>query len=222
MINKTKLKKIKSKVVNDYNDDNDNNDKANNDNNKKNKEFRKIKTINGNNCIGPCYPPNTIYYNPTSLVALKSKFPTCPINAKKNISDNGDNIIYAERCDKSNINDDYLDFDIFDDFFQIADSSNNFLIQIYEINNIVDCINFLNNSLDIMPIFSQKRLLCAIFDVYYKYIEFPKLFFSSKVLKIITEIYKLKKISSSDIVNDLNKIKSNKQDIFIYFEEKYS
>lgn len=188
----------------------------------KNYKFSKIKSVNGYNCIGPCYPPNTIYYNPSTLIAIKSKYPTCPIKKTEIDIDGQKKYIYADKCNVSELNDEYLNFDIFNDSVQIANSSDDFLKQIYKILNISDVVIFLNNSIDIIPIYSQRRILKAIYDVYYKYIEFPKLFFSDKICKILTEIYKLKKISSKDILADLDKIQLNKQDIFLYLVEKYS
>ena len=190
--------------------------------NTKDYNFTNTKTVNGYNCIGPCYPANTIYYNPSTLTAIKSKYPTCPIK-KTEVNVNGQiKYIFADRCNTSDINDEYLYFDIFDDSVQIANSSDDFLKQIYKIYDISDVVLFLNNSVDIMPIYSQKRILNAIYEVYYKFIEFPKLFFSDKICKVAKEILKLKKISSKDILSDLDKIKLNKQDIFIYIAEKYS
>ena len=55
--------------------------------NKKNKKinfnFSNVKSINGFNCIGPCYPPNVVYYNPSTLTAIKSEKPTCPIKKRE-------------------------------------------------------------------------------------------------------------------------------------------
>ena len=196
----------------------DKKDKISND---KEYNFSNIKSVNGYNCIGPCYPANTIYYNPTTLTAIKSNFPTCPVKKKEIDIDGQKKNIFADRCNASDINNEYLYFDIFDDSVQIANSSNDFLKQIYKISDISDVVMFLNNSIDIIPIYSQKRILKAIFEVYYKYIEFPKLFFSDKICKILTEIYKIKKISSKDIISDLDILKSNQYDIFVYFVEKY-
>jgi hypothetical protein len=218
--NTIKLNK-KNKKNNEKYKENDKN-KIQDKPNSRNYNFSNIKTTNGYNCIGPCYPANTIYYNPSTLTAIKSKFTTCPIKKQSIEIDNKKEYIFADRCDISEINDEYLYFDIFDDSVQIANSPNDFLKQIYKIFDISDVIIFLNNSIDIIPIYSQKRILKAIYEIYYKYIEFPKLFFSGKISKILTEIYKLKKIDPTDIISDLDKIKLNKQDIFLFLAEKYS
>ena len=212
--------KIKLKNNND-NKNKDINDK-NKDTNDKNQN-KLIKSIDGYNCIGPCYPANTIYYNPISLTPIKSTFPTCPIKKTISSQDSGEKkIIYAKECKKSDITDEYKYFDIFDDSVQIANSSDNFLKQIYEINNIQEVIYFLNNSIDVLPIYTQKRILKAIHEVYYKYIEFPKLFFADKILKILNEVYKINlKITSNELIKDLDIINSNSYEIYKFFVKKY-
>lgn len=184
------------------------------------------KSLNGYNCIGPCYPPNTIYYNPSSLIAIKSKYPTCPVNEKIKNSDGEYEVIYADKCDPQNISEDYTDYDIFDYYFQIVLTSDDFLKQIYKLNNIIDVIYFISDSIDVLAVYSQKRIIKAIYEVYYKYIEFPKKLFSDKIYKILITIYKInKKITSNDILNELNNLKlieNNDQDIFIYLSNKFS
>lgn len=184
-----------------------------------------IKSVNGYKCIGPCFPPNTIYYNPASLVAIKSKDITCPVREKINLNGNY-KYMYADQCESKNIFKDYMDYDIFDDYFQIVSSSNDFLKQIYKLNNIIDIIHFISDSIDVLPIYSQKRLIKAIYEVYYKFIEFPKKIFSDKIHKILNKIYQINKIiTPNDILNELNNlklIKSDEQDIFNYLSQKFS
>lgn len=206
---------------------NNNESESNKKNNKYNlnneHNLNNIKSENNYDCIGPCYPANVIYYNPTTLTPIKSIFPTCPIN-KKVIDDSGNKkYIYADKCKITDINDDYLYFDIFDDSVQIANSSNNFLKQIYNINNIADVIYFFDNIIDEIPIYSQKRILKAIYEVYYKFVEFPKLFFSDRILKILKEIYQIKKkISNNEILTDLDNVYSKSSEFYNYFLDKYN
>lgn len=216
--NKNQLKNKKNKNKNNENK-NENYKQEQTNEIKSNKEykFKNIKTDNGYECIGPCYPANTIYYNPLTLTPIKSAFPTCPINNKETKKH-----IFADKCNILDVNDEYLYFDIFDDSVQIANSSDNFLKQIYNINNIADVVYYLNNSIDEIPIFSQKRILKAIFEVYYKYVEFPKLFFSDRILKILNEIYLIDdKISNKQVMSDLDKINSESLEIYNYFLNKY-
>lgn len=221
---KKKLKKNKeNKLENKTENKSANKEKNNETNTNKEYKFKNIKSNSGYDCIGPCYPANTIYYNPLSLTPIKSVFPSCPIN-KKEINESGKKkYIFADRCNILDINDEYLYFDIFDDSVQIANSSDNFLKQIYNIHNIADVVHYLNNSIDEIPLYSQKRILKAIFEVYYKYIEFPKSFFSERILKILNEIYEIdEKITNKQIMLDLDTINSDSVEIYNYFLNKYT
>jgi len=189
-----------------------------------NNNFTLVKSNDGYNCIGPCYPPNTIYYNPSTLTFIKSSFPSCPIKKREIILDNGNKTtIYADKCNEKDINKGHNYFDIFNDSVQIAETPNMFLKQIYNINNISDVIIFLNYSTDILPLYSQRRLLKAIYEVYYKYIEFPKLFFSKKIIQILKQIYKITyDFGEKKIISDLDEINFKSLDFYNYFLEKYS
>jgi hypothetical protein len=183
----------------------------NNDNNK-------IKSIDGNNCVGPCYPKNTFYYNPYNLVLTKSDRLSCPIKPQKKINSDGKiEEINSNFCYDKDINKGHLYFDIFNDSVQISTSSNNFLKEIYRLNNIEDIVHFLSNSIEILPIYSQRRILKAIFEVYYKYPEFPKLLFSKKLLFILINIYKINNLDKNIIVTKLNNIQNLDNDFYSYF-----
>ena len=177
---------------------------------------KNITSLNGFPCIGPCYPANVPYYNPSTLTPIKSNLSTCPI--KKS------NSLFYDACDSKDINKDYLTFDIFN-INKIAVTSNNFLKDIYNINNISELIHFLINEFDVLPIYSQKRLLEAIFEVYYKYIEFPKILFSKKLLNVLDKIYKLNeiyiKLDEKKIIKELDKININSYNFYNYFIKKY-
>ena len=206
---------------------NNNNIISKNNDNISNKEeyinFTQIKSVDGYNCIGPCYPSNTIYYNPLTLTFIKSSFPSCPIKKREITLANGNKTtIYADKCNDKDINKGFIFFDIFNDSSQIAISGDMFLKQIYNINNISDVIIFLNSSFDILPLYSQRRILKAIFEVYYKYIEFPKSFFSKKIIQILKQIYKLNVFDEKIIIIDLDEINSKSYDIYKYFLKKYS
>jgi hypothetical protein len=98
-----------------------------------------------------------------------------------------------------------------------------FLKQIYNINNISDVVTFLNYSLDTLPLYSQRRILKAIYEVYYKYIEFPKLFFSKKIIQILKQIYKITlNFDDKKIISDLDEINLKSHDFYNFFLEKYS
>ena len=182
---------------------------------------KNITSLNGFPCIGPCYPANVPYYNPLSLTPIKSNLTTCPIKRNKELFNN----LSYDVCDSKDINKDYLTFDIFNNIVQIANTSNSFLKEIYKINNISELVHFLTNEFDILPIYSQKRLLEAIFEVYYKYIEFPKILFSKKLLNVLNKIYKFneiyKKLDEKKIIKELDKININSYNFYNYFIKKY-
>ena len=176
------------------------------------KKFRivnsnKIKSIQGFDCVGPCYPADTIYYNPLNLVPIKANYPTCPILPQQ--KDN--KTIYADKCRFEDINRGYLYYDVFSDLVQIATSSDNFLRDIYEIYSVSEVVNYLSDSIDLLPIYSQRRILKAIYEVYYRFIEFPKLLFGTKLSLVLKSIYNIN-IESKQIIKILDKIND---------EEKY-
>ena len=197
---------------------------------KNNKSISKIdnnsKTIYSNKgykCIGPCYPENTIFYNPLGLIASISNYPSCPIN--KEYDKENDNYIYADECNKKDVNYDFMNYDIFDESVKICIDKNHFLIEVYNIKNLKESINFLNDSLYTLPIYSQKRILDCIYATYSKYNEFPLKIFSEKLQLILKKIYKIK-IDVIKIYEDLIKIHhindNNNDNLYIYFIDKYS
>ena len=182
-----------------------------------------IKSINGFECIGPCYPPNVVFYNPITLIGIKSSQPTCPIKSQTIINKNNKKEkILADKCNIENIDKNYMSFDIFNDTVRIATTDYMFLNQIYNITNINDVVNFISNSFDVLPIYTQRRLLNSIFITYYKYIEFPKKIFIQKLSFILENIYKIKNLNNNKIFEDLDNINNNSIDLYIYFYDKYN
>jgi len=188
-------------------------------NNHKDNKNEKIKSVEGFECIGPCYSPNTYYYNPLDLSLISTPFPSCPIK-EKNVK-GSDGKMHKKKFDKcfdEDINKGNLYFDIFSDYIQISTSSENFLSEIYNLNNITDIVYFLSNSIDNLPIYSQRRLLGAIYDSYYKFIEFPKILFCKKLLYVLKNIYKIDGLDENKILNKLNLIEpDNKADLYSFF-----
>lgn len=188
------------------------------DNNNSRKE--KIKSVEGYDCIGPCYPSNTYYYNPLNLSLISNNYPSCPIKELNVIGPDGK--IYKKKSDKcydNDINKGSVYFDIFSDHIQIANTSDDFLTNIYNLNGISDVVYFLSNSISNLPIYSQRRLLEAIYSVYYKYIEFPKVLFATKLLYVIENIYKIENMDVNKIQQKLNSTsKSNSQDLYSLFK----
>jgi hypothetical protein len=123
-----------------------------------------------------------------------------------------------DRCNDEDVNKGKLDFDIFSDYVQISTSSLNFLSEIYNLNDITTVVHFLSNSIDTLPIYSQRRLLSAIYDVYFKYIEFPKLLFCKKLLFILKNIYKINNLDENKILDTIDKNKKdNSEDLYSFF-----
>lgn len=185
-----------------------------------------IISVNGLNCIGPCYPPDTIYYNPLNLVPIRvPSLPSCPTKKYEVDIEGETNTLYYDICHPEDINKGYLTFDVFNDVVQIANTPNNFLKQIYSISNISDLVHFLSNSFDTLPIYSQRRLGKVIFEVYWKYVEFPKSLFIKKLINILIRIYKIDISKLSDekkIIKELDRINENSLDMYNYLLEKFS
>lgn len=215
----------------DQNDQNDQNKQDNKFEQDNQTDFTQIKSMDGYDCIGPCYPPNTVYYNPLTMTYIKADVPTCPIKTTEITLENGQKTkIYADECDAKFINKGYTYFDMFNDSVKIATSPNNFLKEIYQIKDIYGVVMFLNSSYDTIPLYSQRRLLKAIYEVYYKFVEFPKILFIKKINQILIKVYKLKNLpDDKKLMNDLdNYFKSNPnpnltpENFYNYFVDKYS
>ncbi len=171
-----------------------------------------------NDCIGPCYPPNTLYYHPTHLVAVyDDEDNTCPImrDVESGLID------YTKKCnidEVQDINDKIL-------FISFSKNSFSFLKDIYDIKNFDDVINYLNINIRNLPIFSQKRILNSIYNAYINNDNFPNKKFIYRVKNVLEIVYNLKLSSKKiydEIINIRNKKKYNiNNDIFIYLFNKY-
>lgn len=185
-----------------------------------NNSNNKIKSVEGFECVGPCYPTDTYYYNPLNLTLIRNPFPSCPIKPTNVVKD--DETTYKKmsaKCYEEDIGEGNIRYDIFSDNTQISTSPYNFLSEIYDLNNIVDVVNFLSNSIDLLPIYSQRRLLKAIYESYYKYIEFPKLLFCKKLLIVLENIYKITNLNENKIMSKLNDVQYEKyEDLYNIFK----
>lgn len=183
----------------------------------------KIKSVEGYDCIGPCYPANTFYYNPTNLALIKTPYPSCPIKPQSVVNPDGNKSVLelvSSKCDDENVGKGNLYFDIFSEHVQISTSSYNFLSEIYNLSTITDIVHFMTSSLDTLPIYSQRRVLKAIYEVYYKYVEFPKNLFAKKLLFILKNIYKINNLDENEILlklNNVNNYKENINDLYKFF-----
>lgn len=166
-----------------------------------NKDFKQIKTVNGQNCIGPCYPPQTAFYNPLYMTGLIFDYPACPIQSVTIDGHQKD----ADRCEEPDQNFSQLQYDMFDNSVQIVKNDDMFLSQIYQIDDIHQMLDFIDTTLEQLPIYSQRRLLRAIYYVYHKFPEFPMNNFVDKLCVVMDKIYNLK-ISSQDLSKRLKKL----------------
>lgn len=140
-------------------------------------------------CIGPCFPANTLYYNPISLQAIKSKNDSCPIYP--NLNETTGKVKIKDKC-VLNKNYNYENYDIFDDVVQVATSDNTFLEQIYNIKNIYDAELFLENDIKQLPNLSQIRIMNSIYKVYRDNDFFPSNNFVSLAKSLIKKNYDIK------------------------------
>jgi hypothetical protein len=206
----------KNKINNiiEYNNNNERNK------NNINENSNSIITKNGYKCIAPCIDKNTLYYHPITFQAIQKSYPSCPIY---DMHAHKDQVLYYDKCNiKDNNNIKNKKYNIFDNDndIEFAITPNNFLIEVYDIKNIIDVINFLNNNIHDLPIYTQKRLLNYIYDIYNTYDDFPFDLFIQITIDIFDKIYKIK----LNIIKINKKIKTikNKNNIFEYLLNKYS
>ena len=187
-----------------------------------NNTTNQILSKNGYNCLGPCIEADTLFYNPVTFQAIIEDYPSCPIY-KKNKHDpkKKDEILLYDRCnieDNKKLDKNII-YNIFDDDIYFCNISNDFLVEVYNIRNVIDIINFLNDNINELPDYTQKRILNYIYSVYKNHDDFPFELFSEKIIEIFNKIYKIK----LNILKVNKKIKTDKIDnIFEYLFTKYS
>jgi len=209
-------------------------DEKNDTNKQKDVEIQKIQKIpkkyyefpKGDhvNCIGPCYPKNTLIYNPLTLHAIKSKnYNICPI--EKTFIKELKGVVEYDTCkiDKQNDNENYENYDTFADVIRFATTDDAFLKQIYNISNILEVNQFEQNNINELPILSQKRLINCIYQVYKDNDTFPSENFINITKNILKELYNIN-AKSKKIIDYImnNKYKTNWPDLFDYLAKKLS
>ena len=170
------------------------------------------------NCYGPCYPPNTLYYHPTQLIPLyDDEDHTCPI-----ITDVKNSLTYHNmKCEPNDIK----NLDDTDLSITFSNNSYSFLKDIYNIKNYENVISYLEINIKDLPIFSQKRILNSIYCAYINNENFPNKNFIYRVKNVLEIIFNLK-LNSKKIYDNIINIKNKKKynvnnDIFIYLFNKY-
>jgi hypothetical protein len=192
---------------------------------KKNKKYYDFSQGDHVKCIGPCYPKNTLFYNPLTLQSIKSKDQNlCPIDPTTLKEINGNNnMLEADTCNLNNDNFDYENYDMFEDILQIAINFDVFLKQIYDISNFQQVNHFIENNINELPILSQKRLINSIYQVYKDDDSFPTENYILVIKHILKDLYNID-AKSKKIINYImsNKYKTNWNDLFEYLFKKLS
>jgi hypothetical protein len=175
-----------------------------------------------------------MFYHPVTYEAIQKPYPVCSTYNFDRNDINKKNIILFDKCnvnDNSN-NNDYINYNIFDDDLHIGNTTNDFLIKIYNINNIIELIDFINNNFNDLPIYTQQRLLNYFLDVYIIHDDFPIKLIAEKILEVFFKIYKIN-LNINRISYKIKSIKSktkkinnnfiyNNNDFFNYLFNKYS
>jgi hypothetical protein len=118
-------------------------------------------------CIGACYPPDTIFYNPITLQAIKNNYASCPIFPEDN-----DWQQLSRSCNNPNTKENAPTIELFENF-PYASNANMFLQQIYDISNLDEMNLFFKNEMDILPLLTRKRIIKASYEEYRRDREFP-------------------------------------------------
>ena len=175
-------------------------------------------------CIGPCYPKNNFIYNPITFQLKKSDESNCPI---KPYNDSNNEKINFKECNYKG-DKDYLYFDVLNNnnpYLIISKNDDYFLKEIYNLNDLNQVYDFINNELNNLPIYSQKRIINAIFNTYIRDDLFPNNFYVNYIKNILLSIYQIK-LSSEKILKNIIKIKNQDvidiEDIFQFLFNKYS
>lgn len=186
----------------------------NNKNKNKNKDNKNNSILNKNinsnidHCVTPCYPKNTIFYSPFNYLPIINEKSTC-ITLNNNLSKN---------CD---IKDNIDNYNVLSNVSFYIKNSNTFLSLFYNINNADELPVFMNDTIDNLPIYTQKRLLQYIFENYKNDINFPINLFVTKIINVFHKIYNVE-LDIHKITKKINNlIINNNNDIFIYLTNKY-
>jgi hypothetical protein len=155
-----------------------------------------------NKCIAPCYPKKTLYYNPLILQPTIRDHSSCPVEPYMD----DDKMVAFKKCDKPSEN--YMNYDMFNEFVNIANTPKTFLEQIYNIDNYQNTISFLKNEQDFLPLYTQQRILNAIFLSYKLNSDFPNKIYILKFIEIFKKIYDIN-LNKSKITNKIIKYKNN-------------
>jgi hypothetical protein len=165
------------------------------------------KTINNYDCVGPAYPPNTLFYHPQTGQPLKSNKIICPINYTINPSKPFD---FCKSADPN-----------FSDLEHLPVNINNktFLSNLYNISSLYDADNYLKSNNSNYNYITKSRIINSIYKVFKTENEFPSDTFCFSIKDILLKYHNidipLSKIKQKIIDNKNNKNWANLFDFFI-------
>lgn len=122
-------------------------------------------SVNGKQCIGPCYAPGKIFTHPQTIKHYKNtKYPFCPIagyydNEKKNYK-------YIDECNPADVNEDQTYKTLSIAIPLITFDCKSFLKTYYNIHSFENTINWLETNKN--PNYTQLRVLNCAWAVYGK------------------------------------------------------
>jgi len=170
------------------------------------------KSINGKQCIGPCYPKNTIFFHPQTLLAYKDDINNCPTSNFYN--QEKDEIFWVDVCGKPTATDEDIKLNILSP--PIIFNCQSFLEIYYDIKSFEDAISWIaeNNS----SLLTKLRVMECSWQVWgdnFNTINDQLIEFYINVIKkiwikdIYTEIFNYIKIDNNNILFKVNNDKKS-------------
>jgi len=149
------------------------------------------KSINGMQCVGPCYKKNTKILHPIYLnvVTNNEKNFFCPIVEKKEIINGKKISTYVDECNEINYNKKNINIDSkFELLFPYIDFNPTiFLNLFYNINNFGEMIEWIYNN-KYLPLDNKERIFNLGLDSFIKNIEMIELI-DNRVIDFLYELF---------------------------------
>lgn len=199
------------------------------------KSHKYPKSVNGKQCLGPCYKKNTKIIHPTYLNIVTSKDDFCPVGREEIFINGKKTLIYTDVCNEVKINDSEQNTDnTYNLLFPYVDFNPQLFLKLfYNINTFGEIIEWINDNntsidtkerifnlgvdafkdnLDIIEI-SDTRIVDFIYEL------FNKKYFNNIIIPIFQYItvsdkytklgYDTKKDTDETIIIKTNYIKKN-------------
>jgi hypothetical protein len=172
---------------------------------------KNFKNSSDQQCIGPNYPPNTLFYHPQNFLPLKINNVVCPIDISNKL---------PYKISNKNHDTDFLNHEILGSI--LPPNNSEFLSRIYDINTFSDIDSFIINNHNLNYI-SKSRIINSIYKVYKLNHEFPSDLFCITIKNILLDNFNIN-IPSSKIKKKIviNKKNNNWHNIFDFFIFNYS